>query len=139
MRALPRNFNRRFVDAARAARMLGVMPHPAELTRRARSLRRGMTEAERRLWSLLRSRRLGGYKFVRQVPIGGFIADFGCREAGLVIEADGSQHDGSARDAIRDGVLRRAGYRILRFWNNDILLQPQIVTEAILAHLEGRE
>ncbi|MCZ8106040.1 MAG: DUF559 domain-containing protein [Burkholderiales bacterium] len=115
------------------------MPHPAELTRRARSLRREMTEAERQLWSLLRGRRLGGYKFVRQVPIDGFIADFCCRETGLVIEADGSQHAGSARDAIRDRVLRRAGYRILRFWNNDILLRPQIVTEAILALLEGRE
>jgi hypothetical protein len=95
MRALPGSFNRRFVDAARVARMLGFMPHPAELTRRARSLRRAMTEAERRLWSLLRGRRLGGHKFVRQVPIGGFIADFCCREAGLVIEADGSRHAGT--------------------------------------------
>jgi len=102
---------------------------------RARVLRRGQTEAERRLWSMLRDRRLGGFKFVRQFPLGPYIVDFCCRKAMLIVEADGGQHSGSARDAARDGFLVSRGYRVLRFWNADVLARSGEVAETIFARL----
>ncbi|WP_347337742.1 endonuclease domain-containing protein [Variibacter gotjawalensis] len=87
----------------------------------ARSLRRDSTEAERRLWWMLRDRRFAGIKFRRQVPIGPFVADFACICRKLIIEVDGGHHANSASDARRDTYLRAEGWHIIRFWNNDVL------------------
>ncbi len=105
------------------------------LTAFARSLRRDMTDAERRLWSILRSRRFSGVKFRRQVPIGPYIADFLCYEARLIMEADGGQHAESPRDHRRDAWLMAAGFRILRFWNHEILADRMMVEDTIHAVL----
>src|SRR5215472_11654038 len=105
--------------------------------RRARTLRRAMTEAERRLWQMLRSRQTQGYRFRRQVPIGGFIADFACHEARLIVEIDGGQHDSSAEEeASRTRFLEGEGYRVLRFWNNEVLDNPEGVRSAITENLQ---
>src|SRR3984893_15361477 len=90
-------------------------------TQRARRLRTNSTKAELRLWRRLRSRSLCGHKFVRQEPIGPYIVDFVCREQRLVIEVDGGQHATDKRDAVRDRWLAEHRYRVLRFWNNDVL------------------
>ena len=100
-----------------------------------RRLRRTETEAERKLWLRLRDRRLGGFKFVRQESIGAYVADLACREAKLIVEADGSQHAESARDAVRDAWLKGQGHRILRFWNHEIMNTPDAVIDTILAAL----
>ncbi|MDW6022242.1 DUF559 domain-containing protein [Mesorhizobium sp. BAC0120] len=110
----------------------------AKRTGRARELRRLENEAEERLWSDLRGRRLNGYKFVRQLPIGPYFADFACREANLVVEVDGSQHVGSKRDLIRDGTMSGNGWSVLRFWHTDILQERDSVLETIVAALDGR-
>ena len=97
-------------------------PPNASAGARARTLRREMTEAEKRLWQILRSRQTEGYRFRRQVPIGGFIADFVCHEARLIVEIDGGQHDPSSEaEASRTRFLEAEGYRVLRFWNNEVL------------------
>jgi len=90
-----------------------------------------MTDVERRPWSVLRDRRLLGYKFRRQRPIGPFIVDFACIERRLVIEADGGQHADNEADARRTAWLERHGWRVVRFWNNDILLNAEGVAETI--------
>src|SRR5438132_6292177 len=97
--------------------------HPVDGAReRARTLRQNMTEAERRVWQMLRSHQMQGYKFRRQVPIGRYIADFVCHEARVIVEIDGGQHDRSSpREAERCEFLRDEGYRILRFWNTEVL------------------
>ena len=87
---------------------------------RARALRRNQTDPERRLWNILRNRSFRGLKFVRQLPVGPFIADFACRELMLIVEVDGSQHVESSKDASRTSFLNRSGYSVLRFWNNEI-------------------
>lgn len=102
---------------------------------KARQLRVAMTDAERRLWSLLRDRRLDGHKFKRQYPLGPFILDFACIEHHLVVEADGGQHVDNVDDERRTAWLERQGWRVLRFWNNDILANPRGVAEAILQAL----
>lgn len=90
---------------------------------RARSLRKNMTEAESQVWRILRSHQISGYKFRRQVPIGRYIADFVCHGARLIVEMDGGQHDRSSlRKAERSMFLQNEGYRILRFWNNEVLV-----------------
>ena len=102
---------------------------------RARQLRREETDAERKLWEKLRSTRLEGLKFRRQVPIGDFIADFFCREHKLIIELDGGQHAepaNIARDKRRTALLESRSYRVIRFWNNDVLTNIDGVVEAIL-------
>lgn len=101
----------------------------------ARRLRRQLTDAERRLWAHLRNRALMGWKFRRQHPIGPYIADFACIEARLVIELDGGQHLGSTRDAARTAALQAGGYRVIRFWNNDVLMRTTAVLDAIHAAL----
>ncbi|QJB68271.1 endonuclease domain-containing protein [Parasphingorhabdus halotolerans] len=101
----------------------------------ARSLRREMTSQERMLWNRLRNRQLGGFKFRNQQPIGPFVGDFVCQDEKLIIEADGSQHAGSAYDQKRDARLKSRGYSILRFWNNEIDKNLQGVLEAILEAL----
>jgi very-short-patch-repair endonuclease len=85
-------------------------------------MRRDPTEAERKLWYALRDRRMQALKFRRQAPIGPYIVDFLCIAHRLVVEADGSQHAESKRDAIRDEWLAREGYAVLRFSNRDILM-----------------
>ncbi|MGE0283538.1 MAG: endonuclease domain-containing protein, partial [Rhizobiaceae bacterium] len=107
-------------------------------TARARALRADDTEPEYRLWGELRGRRLNGYKFVRQVPIGPYIVDFLCREHWLVIELDGAQHSESKYDTRRDGWLNSNGYSVLRFWNHEVLKERRAVLDTILAALEGR-
>jgi very-short-patch-repair endonuclease len=102
-------------------------------TRLARRLRRNSTLAERRLWKYLRSRGLGGFKFIRQQPIGPYVVDFVCRECRLVVEIDGGQHAIDNRDAIRDKWLADHRYRIMRFWNNEVLGNTEGVWETILA------
>jgi len=102
----------------------------------ARELRRFQAEAEKRLWSRLRASRFFGWKFKRQQPLGSYIVDFVCLEARLIIEADGGQHNGSAHDEARDAWLNSRGYRVLRFWNNDVLGNTEGVLEAIRAALQ---
>src|SRR5205823_7464611 len=98
----------------------------------ARHLRRAATDAERRLWSALRDRRLEGYRFRRQFPIGRFIVDFACTRHRLIVEADGSQHADSQSDRARTAWLETEGWRVLRFWNNDVLTNTNGVVETIL-------
>jgi very-short-patch-repair endonuclease len=102
-------------------------------TRLARLLRKNSTVAERRLWNRLRSRSLSGFKFVRQEPIGPYVADFVCRDKRLIVEVDGSQHAADSRDVIRDQWLVEHRYRVLRFWNNEVLGNIEGVWETILA------
>ena len=97
----------------------------------ARELRRNMTDAERRLWGALRAQRFAGWKFRRQEPLGAYIADFICHDARLVIEIDGSQHAQSGRDVQRDLWFADQGYRVLRFWNNEVLAEFDAVLEKI--------
>jgi very-short-patch-repair endonuclease len=99
----------------------------------AKSLRSGMTDAEHRLWSALRAHRLNGLSFRRQALIGRFIVDFVCHERGLIIEIDGGQHAENARDVERDRWLDAKGYRVLRFWNHDVLRNRNGVLEVIAA------
>jgi very-short-patch-repair endonuclease len=93
----------------------------AATTDRARTLRSRLTDAERKLWYALRDRRFAGAKFRRQVPVGPYVADFLCYEARLVIEVDGGQHAESASDRRRDRWFADNDFRVLRFWNNDVL------------------
>jgi len=100
------------------------------MTRRARSLRLDATDAERALWQGLRYKQLGA-RFRRQYPIPPYVADFACVEARLIIEADGSQHALPGAVVVRDRKLSKAGWRILRFWDNDILQNRAGVLQAI--------
>jgi len=98
----------------------------------ARGLRRRQTDAERRLWTRLRDRRLLGVKFTRQMPIGPYIVDFCCREQTLIVELDGGQHSVRADyDAGRTAFLQALGYRVLRFWDNDALANTDGVLQRI--------
>ena len=107
-------------------------------TNRARRLRSAGNQAEATLWAEVKARRLNGYKFVRQFPVGPYIADFVCRQAKLVIELDGSQHAGSAHDDKRDACLNAKGYSVLRFWSVDMLRDREAVLATIVEALEGR-
>ncbi|WP_330997577.1 endonuclease domain-containing protein, partial [Erythrobacter donghaensis] len=91
------------------------------LTPLARNLRNAPTEAEHRLWQHLRASQLEGAKFTRQHPISNFIADFACRSLRLAIELDGGQHADSPTDANRTRIIEAHGYRVIRFWNNEVL------------------
>jgi len=105
---------------------------PAKLRDRARQWREAQTDAERKLWMRLRSRQLGGAKFRRQQPIGPFIADLCSFEHGLVIELDGGQHAAQAEaDGRRTAFLEREGYRVLRFWDHEVLQGIEAVLERI--------
>ncbi|MDG4476736.1 endonuclease domain-containing protein [Thiovibrio frasassiensis] len=110
---------------------------PKKLLTRARALRRQSSEAEKALWQHLRARRLNGYKFRRQVVIETYIVDFICVEAKLVVEADGGQHtEQRAYDAVRTARLEQLGYRIIRFWNHEILGELDAVLAEISAALQ---
>ncbi|WP_353653178.1 endonuclease domain-containing protein [Porphyrobacter sp. SLTP] len=103
----------------------------------AKKMRREPTEAEAKLWSMLRGARLCGLKFKRQEQVGDYIVDFVCFGARLIVEADGGQHAESVHDAVRDDWLRAQGFRVLRFWNNDILGNPDGVARVILDAAQG--
>ena len=96
-----------------------------------RTLRNHMTDAERRLWSILRGRQVEGCKFRRQHPYADYILDFVCLEHPLVIEVDGGQHQDSEPDRRRDECLRAAGFTVLRFWNHDVLSDTLAVGDEI--------
>jgi very-short-patch-repair endonuclease len=103
---------------------------------RARELRKNMTYAERLLWGRLRAKRLG-VKFRRQAPLGAFIADFCSHEVGLVVELDGGQHNRRAHyDSARTAALEAEGWRVLRFWNNDVLAHTNAVEGEIRGAVE---
>ncbi len=104
----------------------------------ARDLRKHMTPAGNRMWYYLRNRRLSGYKFIREQCIGVYIADFVCREKRLIIEIDGGQHlDAMEYDEMRSRFLESRGYRVVRFWNNEVLFNIQGVMDKILLLLEA--
>jgi len=115
-----------------------------EKTAFARTLRGSTTEAENRLWYFLRDRRFSGAKFRRQVPIGPYVVDFLCVSASLVVEADGGQHaERIAHDEARTNYLASQGYRVIRFWNNDVMNNIEGMMAAIdvaltPAPLQGR-
>jgi|SRR5580704_3412669 very-short-patch-repair endonuclease len=106
-------------------------------TGRARLLRQQSTDAERRLWHRLRSRPINGFKFVRQDPIGPYVVDFACREQRLIIEVDGGQHAGSKSDVVRDQWFADHRFRLLRFWNNDVMSNIEGVLEVIANALKA--
>ena len=113
------------------------IPVAERLLSNARALRRAQTDAERKLWRLLRDREFADLKFRRQYPIGRFIADFCCFEHQLIIELDGGQHaDQNESDEARTRLLEGDGYRVLRFWNEQILNEPDAVLEQIYAALQ---
>jgi very-short-patch-repair endonuclease len=105
--------------------------------RLARGLRANQTDAETVLWNRIRNRQIDGHKFARQVPIGPYICDFVCREKQIVVEVDGGQHNESVKDAVRDRYLIAEGYRVLRFWNNDVLGNIEGVLLTIQTELGG--
>ena len=107
---------------------------PKELVDFARTLRRDSTDAEKLLWKLLRNRRLGGFKFTRQNPFAPYVLDFYCSQAHLAIEVDAGQHaepEQKALDERRTEALSKAGVRVLRFWNDQVLRQTESVVNAI--------
>ncbi len=109
----------------------------AETLKRARDLRKHMTEAEKRLWYLLRRHNLLGNLFRRQAPIGHYIVDFACLKERLLIEIDGGQHaDQIAQDAQRTAWLEQRGFRVMRFWNNEVLGNTEGVLEIIVRALD---
>jgi very-short-patch-repair endonuclease len=103
----------------------------SDSTIRAKSLRKTSTDAERFLWRHLRTKQVEGLKFRRQEPIGKYIADFVCFESRVIVEVDGGQHAESEKDIERDGWLESQGFRVLRFWNNDGLLNIEGVLTVI--------
>ncbi len=106
----------------------------------ARELRNNATDAEKLLWRHLRRRQLNGFKFRRQRPMGRYICDFVCLEAGVIVELDGSQHlTDEPYDANRDHYLRAHGYRVLRFWNGRVFSEAEAVVETILQALHRQE
>ena len=115
------------------------MKHPPEPTERSRQLRKNLTDAEQFVWTKLRSRRLGGYKFRRQMPIGPYIVDFVCLEARLILELDGGQHtEQKDYDTARTQWFQSQGFEVLRFWNHEVLEDWESVEEVIYGRLEQR-
>jgi very-short-patch-repair endonuclease len=98
-------------------------------------MRKDATNAEARLWQALKGRQLEGFKFRRQVPLKGYIVDFVCFDARLIVEVDGSQHAESAADSTRDAAFASDGFRTLRFWNDDVLRNIDGVCAEILMML----
>ena len=106
------------------------------LTKTARTLRTNSTDAETKLWQNLRARQLDGFKFRRQQPLGNYIVDFVCFEKRLIIEIDGGQHAvNRKKDIERDTWLKKEGYQVLRFWNNEVLGNHEGVLSVIRKHL----
>ena len=109
-----------------------------QISDRAKELRRNLTVAERALWQILRDRQLGA-RFRRQFVIAPYIVDFVCPEASLIIEVDGGQHAEAGEHDYRDAVLRLKGWRVLRFWNNEVPQNREGVAERILEALNSAE
>ena len=110
-------------------------------TARARGLRKQSTRAERKIWSAVRDRRLAGFKFRRQHPVGGYVLDLYCEEARLAVELDGGGHaepEQARHDQLRDQHLSSLGIRMLRFWNHQAMNSTDEVLSVILRALEGR-
>jgi very-short-patch-repair endonuclease len=107
-----------------------ISPHAARL-------RRERTEAEDRFWQAVRNRQLDGFKFRFQHTVGGYVADFVCLEAMVIVEIDGSQHSETA-DAKRSAFLESRGFKILRFWNTDVLTNLEGVASVVHAALLER-
>lgn len=104
-----------------------------------RKLRRNMTDAERKLWKMLRGSQMCGVKFRRQHPFENYILDFVSLEKKIVIEVDGGQHQESmTEDRIRTKMLERAGFRVLRFWNHEVLQKPEAVAGVICREVDER-
>ncbi|WP_105419404.1 endonuclease domain-containing protein [Neorhizobium sp. T25_27] len=110
---------------------------PDRHRRFARTMRSGSTKAENILWQAVRNRQIGGFKFKRQVPLDGYILDFLCFEGRLIIEVDGGQHAGSISDQIRDAYFQSQGFRILRFWNDEVVTNLDGAVLTILAELKN--
>jgi very-short-patch-repair endonuclease len=109
------------------------------LQSRARRLRNQATDVERLLWRYLRHRQIAGHRFRRQVPVAGFIADFACLEAKVIVELDGGQHlERAGYDKQRDRVIEAQGFLVLRFWDNQVFQETQAVVEQIVQALEAR-
>ena len=104
----------------------------------AKELRKVQTDAEIRMWYSLRDRRLGGYKFRRQMPAGRYIVDFCCYDKKLVVELDGSQHVESVGDKDRTAYLNKNGFKMLRFWNRQVLKETSAVCDKILNYLNRK-
>ena len=125
------------VAAGGGARERGIGLHTK--TALARKLRRNLTDAERLLWSRLRRRQINGMRFRRQEPIGPYVVDFVCREVDLIVELDGGQHsETEASDTARTQFFQKANYRVLRFWNNDVMQNTDGVLAAIAEALGPR-
>ncbi len=106
---------------------------------RARKLRNNMTEQEKKLWYYLRKRSISNCRFRRQYPIGNYIVDFICREKNLIIEIDGGQHNEEESiiyDKVRTAYLESRGFRVIRFWNNDIDTNIEAVLQEIVKYLD---
>jgi len=105
----------------------------------ARQFRREQTDAEKAIWAILRRKQISGFKFRRQEPIGPYIVDFVSFQKRLIIEIDGGQHgeiQEHMRDEARSAFLRSRGYKVMRFWNNDVLANREAVAESIRAAVE---
>ena len=99
-----------------------------------------MTDAEKKLWRMLRGSQMGGLKFRRQHPFEDYILDFACLEKKIVVEIDGGQHrECMTEDGIRTTMLEGAGFRVLRFWNHEVLQQPEAVAERIWREVTGKK
>ena len=117
------------------------MPHavpPKHHRAFARAMRNDATRAENMLWQQIRNRQMDGVKFRRQFPLKGYILDFVAFEEKLIIEVDGSQHAENRRDAARDALFRTDGFRVLRFWNEEVETALDFVCRSILATLRDR-
>ena len=115
--------------------MRGMRGKDERRVNRARSLRRALTPAERKLWANLRNRQLGAFKFTRQEPIGPYYVDFVCRDRHIIVEVDGGQHVDNPADRQRDSNLAALGYRVIRIWNNDVTENIEGVLEMLLSEL----
>ncbi len=120
--------------------LLGQTNKSITSNRLQRVLRNRMTDAEKALWKILRCRQVSGLKFRRQHPFGDHILDFVCVEKKLVIEVDGGQHAGRAKeDALRTESLLKAGFRVLRFWNHEVLQEREAVRDRIWGALREEQ
>ena len=115
--------------------MRGMRGKNERRVHRSRSLRGALTPAESTLWRRIRNRQLGGYKFVRQEPLGRYYVDFACREQHLIVELDGGQHADRAADRQRDSDLSARGYRVIRVWNNEVMENLDGVLQVLLSEL----
>jgi very-short-patch-repair endonuclease len=116
-----------------------VLYNNQKLKERRQALRKSQTDAEKKLWQVLRNKQLNGLKFFRQYSIGNYILDFYCPEIRLAIEVDGSQHIESEYDEKRTDYLRQENVFVLRFWNNDVLSNLDGVYTKILFNIESRK